>query len=766
MSLSAAAVGAAAVVGQTVLVRELMVSFYGTEPALACALGGWLLFVALGALSAASLLRAVRRPLRPARLAMLAVPLGLYAGFVLARCVRPLLGAGSGAFLSVDAMLVGGAAASLPAAFPVGFFFTCACRVEEGAVPRAGRGIGRVYVWEALGSAAAGGLLSFVLLGRVGPAALLTGAAACVFAAGTFDALLRRERGAALSWIALGTVLCALAVGGGHLVEWHTAQARWRSYSAFELVSRRDSRYQDVELGVRQGEYLLLCNGRKSAQWPDEAAARARAALLLTQHPDPRNVLMIGSGLDGPCQEMLRTSVCSLKLLESDAVVVDLLLSHLAVELRAPLEDPRFRLHLRDARAFLRDGAAGDGLYDLIVVAVGDPTSAAAARYYTVEFFRMLRHALRPGGAVAVCDVTGAENYGRSRPVLDYTGCVYRTLRDVFEHVVVRPGDRFCFFAAGAPGVVTADAEALEGRFDRLGLEPKVLGRALGTLEFPPERTVETLALLEAARPDALLNTDDRPVVFTLFLALQRQYAAGGPRGPEVGADVHTRVRAAGPAWPLRALALGLVAAAALRVLLGRRAAAPAGCALVVLTTGVLGLSAEMLVVYGYQVAFGHVYRDVALIVGLFMGGLAAGGQLAVRLARGRPVGTLALLEVLQAALIATIPAAMGAGVLPPWAFMALAAAAGVLTGAVFPLAARVALAEARDAGTVAGVFDAADHLGGMAGAICVGLLLVPALGLSWTAAMLVGLKVASLGVLAVTAFGGSGARRGGVGAG
>lgn len=757
----ACAVGAAALAGQTVLVRELMVSFYGTELALACALSCWLLFVAMGALSAASLLRAFAAPLVLARLAVIGLAVGLQGQFALARLVRPLLEAGSGQFLSLRAMLVGAAAAALPAAFPVGFFFAAACRWQEDREAAAARGIGRLYVAEAVGSGAAGALLSFILLGRVGPGALVAGAGGLLLVAMAAHAWRWRERRAALACAALAVAACGVAVAGGPALDRMSAVLRWRTYSTFGLVEARDTRYQHLELGMREGEFVLVRNGRTAGQFPDPAAARRGAALLLTQHPDPRDVLVVGGGLGGLCQQMLTAPIRTLDYVEPDPQVVGLLLSHLPPELREPLTDPRFSIHRQDGRHYVQRSADGRARYDLIVIGVEDPTSAADSRYYTVEFCRLLKRALRPGGVAAFCGITASENYGRSRAVRDYTACIYRTLREAFGTVVVRPGGEFCFFAGDTPGSATSRPAELAARFERLGLGPAALKQGFELVEFPPERTRWAADLLEEARADALLSTDARPVAFTLFLGVQRYYApaAGGRRILSDSQDIFARVRGSGPAWMLLPFAALLVPLAALRLGFGRGPAVPAGCTLAVLTTGVFGLSAEMLIVYGYQVAFGYVYRDIGVIVGLFMLGLAAGGWTSSRWRGGRVIGPLVVLEVLQGALILAMPAAGGALSFSPYAFMCLAPVAGFLTGAPFPLAARASLRHAGDAGAVAGVLDAADHLGAMIGSVCVGLLLVPAVGLARAAAVLALVKGISLAGLILASAGAAPAR-------
>ena len=61
-----------------------------------------------------------------------------------------------------------------------------------------------------------------------------------------------------------------------------------------ELVANRDSKYQNLQLGVSHGQYCLFANGQLAAVFPDDDTHRILAAQLLSQHPRPRRILVIG----------------------------------------------------------------------------------------------------------------------------------------------------------------------------------------------------------------------------------------------------------------------------------------------------------------------------------------------------------------------------------------------------------------------------------------------------------------------------------------
>ena len=111
--LALVAVGLVTLLGQVVLLRELLVASFGSELVALLALAGWLAGTALGAFAGGRLGAASRRQIEVAFL--------LFAGTLilagaLARGLRPLLGAAPGAFLPLPQQLAGLALVLLPVA--------------------------------------------------------------------------------------------------------------------------------------------------------------------------------------------------------------------------------------------------------------------------------------------------------------------------------------------------------------------------------------------------------------------------------------------------------------------------------------------------------------------------------------------------------------------------------------------------------------------------------------------------------------------------
>jgi spermidine synthase len=112
----------------------------------------------------------------------------------------------------------------------------------------------------------------------------------------------------------------------------------------------------------------------------------------------PRRVLIVGGGDGGSLQQVLRyPSVQEAVVCELDQRVVDLSREHFAASFGDPWADPRARLIVRDAFAYL---AENPGQFDVIISDTTDPIGMAE-RLFSDEFYKLMVRALTPTGAAA-----------------------------------------------------------------------------------------------------------------------------------------------------------------------------------------------------------------------------------------------------------------------------------------------------------------------------------------------------------------------------
>jgi spermidine synthase len=731
------AVGAAALLAQAVLLRELLASFLGNELSLGFALAAWLALTAITSAMGGRVVRpaAARRALGAG---LLGAPALLWLALWLTRLARPaglLAGEEPGLFASLRGAFVAlGPACALAgfgyalgaAALRRGRDATAETGPQAATTPISGAAAttaSRAYVAETVGAALAGGVFHFLLAERLTAAWVMT-LAGVLGAVGGAAVLWPRRRSAALL-----AGLAVLAAGAVIAPRLGAAVDRAR-FPGADLVATRPSRYGQLAVTARAGQRAFFHDGVLLFTTEDAEAAEERVHLPLLVHPAPRRLLLVGGGLGGGLAEALKHHPEAIDYVELDPGVIAFAQAHAGAAAIAPLADPRVHLHVGDGRDLLRQRAAA---YDVILVALPEPQSAVLSRFYSRECYLAARRALRPGGLIAVS--TAASDAALDGATARRNAVLWRTLGGVFPAVHAAPGAQAVVWASATP--LPADPDLLARRLRERRLELRRVGPTWLLDRLLPLRVEDYLAAVRAA--GARENRDFTPVAY--FYGLTEALARSAPSAGRAALRLADASRAP---WWLPGLALG---AALLVALVRRRRGAPAFAALAV---GAAGMALQLAVLLVFQAVRGHLYHAVGGLAAAFMVGLAAGGTLGPRLAR-HPRG-LALACVGAAAVGALAPAVFAAAAAWPAAAGALvfllAALVGGAVGASYGPA--VAALAARGAGSRAAARVYALDLGGAAlAALVATLVTIPLFGIVPTAfaaaALCAGAAVANL---------------------
>jgi spermidine synthase len=725
--------GAFSLVFQTVLLREFFTVAAGNELSFAVALASWLFGVGAGSALGGYLNARPRRSDNP--LPWLAAVLCILAPLLLAgvRLLQKLSAATPGTLIPLGRTLWLVSLLTIPFSFFCGFAFPQAAALDAGPGQSARQKMVRAYVWECVGALAAGLLYTFWLVEKSNPALTLAlFSLPLLIAAAWIASRDGKKMVRAVSLLLLAANLFAVLAGGAARFDSWLVRERWLGLSTATWVESRDSRFQNLQLGLSHGQYCLYGNGQLAAVFPDDDAPRILAAQIITQHPLPRRVLIIGSGAGGLAGQLLSYPIEGLTTVEIDRDLHDLIVRHMPGAGKRDLEDPRWRRVVMDGRRFVMDAArsAGDreNRFDIVFLDQPDAWTAQINRYYTREFFLDLRSILVEDGVVAL-RLTSAENYV-SEITSPYTATVYQTLNSIFPAIAVSPGPRIFIAAARERTSVSSDPGLLAERFRRLAPDPAGLQEIYRSL-YPEQKTAFMQKAL-ARYPVETLNTDRRPIAYFLYGRLLG-WTSGSPLA--FAYDFFEKVSFRG-LFQAAALAFALVLACGWR----RRKKGRGGHSLMLAAAsgGFAGMAFEILAVFTFQNLFGHVYQSIGLLVASFMLGLGAGAFMADRwLEKNRPsrAKVLALLAgdqlFIALSALTCLPllhgvarggAGAGQAVLFAWL-----GSAGLLVGAILPLGLH---GPGRGpAASRAGMLNAADYLGGTFGALGTASLLLPLYG-------------------------------------
>ena len=518
-----------------------------------------------------------------------------------------------------------------------------------------------------------------------------------------------------------------------------------------QVALARDTPFHNIAV-LRQGDQVtLFTNGLWLFTLPDPATAESAVHPALLQRPRPERVLLIGGGLAGHAAEALKhPTIEAVDYVEQDPELIERTRGFLSPAVRESLRDPRLTTHHEDLATFLGRGAGryDVGRYDVVLMNVGDPINAQMNRFFTVEMFRRIEERLGPGGILSFSVPGGGDVIGPAHA--RYLSSMRRTLGEVFAEVAVVPGERAGFLVAREAGSLVLDPGVLAERLRDRGLDLAHLREETLADLLSPWRLEYARSVLGEMGPGGV-NRQFSPICYLHELRLW-------------AAQWHPRLeRLLGAAAAIRPVTLsaGLGVVGALVVLffwIGRpRYRAAVGAS--VLIQGAVGMVIQVVLILTFQILAGFAYLQLALIIALFMAGLAVGTLVVAAAGRWQERRRVfRAFAVVQAGVTAApvllllffSPAAAGLReVISPagasWLFSGMSLLAGTLGGAHFSLAALASAAAGGRLERAGGKLYALDLAGAAGGAFVTGLVVLPVYGVPST---LVILSLASLACL------------------
>ncbi len=727
-------IGFSAVIGQIVLMRELIVVFNGNEISLGIMLATWLFWIATGS-SLSSRLALGRNDARRA-VAALECVLGivLLPTIWALRASRTFFHPVPGELVGPIPMLLTSLACLSLFCGVAGSLFVVATRMYEQECAVSARvATSTAYLLEAAGSAFGGILASIVLLRFLESFQIATVVAflnLCMAPVLLFR-MNRKQLGAEAVVAALVATL--FLVYAAPSLDRSAQEHLWRG---FRLVGSRDSIYGNLATIETGNIRSIYDNGAILVSAPDDNAAEEAVHYALLEHPAPRYLLMIGGGVNGSIAQALKhPTVERIDYVELDPAIIDIAQRFFPVQSAPVVSDPRVHVHYADGRHYLKTTGA---TFDVIILNVPEPQTAQLNRFYTAEFFRSARDHLASGGLFAL-QLRSSEDY-ISPDLAEFLRCIHRTLQGVFPYIVAVPGETIHFFAATRPDVLTDNPQTLTARLQVRNLNTKYVREYFIPFRMMPDRMEQ---VREQLRPlnSTPVNRDFEPIAYYFDVVLwSTQFKSGHSRWFRAAAhvaftDVFDSVLVV--SW-LVAVLIAIVPAR------HRRARSAAACC--VAATGFTVMALQIVLLLAFQSIYGYVYHQLAILVAMCMAGIAFGSWLGIRRIRSSnrpPYRTIATTQVLLAfsavsltfviSLLSKVSGMATTWLAAQFVFPALAAMCGMLGGYQFPIATEIYLHDS-SGGSRLGTLYAIDLLGGCLGALVLSSYLIPVFGFWKTA--------------------------------
>ncbi len=681
ISLVVITTGISSVVTQLLVIREFLSQFNGNEFVVALILFNWLLLGGIGTMLAKMAGKGASTG-RLSGLSLLLVALSPLELFAI-RELRAIFFL-HGTSVGFYPTLSYTLLTIVPYCLVLGFALPYSLTVAEKLIPNYPGT--RIYITDNIGDVTGGALFSFILVIFLKPFQAIFFANLPLLIA-AFLLMPRPKRQHAVFMTAIAASLAALIFG--LFIERPSLAPREGKLAYYE-----ESRYGRIEVHQAHEQYTLFLDGVPLFSSQNLTLAEETVHYPLSQLDTVDEILII-SAEGGIMKEIGKYQPKRVDYVEIDPRITE-------VQFRFDLlkKIPALNIIHQDGRAFLKKT---EKTYNAILSNLPEPDTFKLNRFYTDRFYELAKKHLAPDG-ILLFSVDGIDNY-LSDAQRQKISSLYQTAKNQFKHILMLPGERIFFLCRDKP---------LNPNIPKLLAKKGIKTTYIKGYFYGNITKTRIERLSQEVMTDAPVNRDYAPnMIRIMFSEWFTQYASS----------------------PALFIALVIVLCGIYFIIITREE-------FVLFSTGCLTMGSETLVIFAFQIFFGYIYYQIGLIVTVFLAGLLPGAFFGERLRkRGRQVliFTDAILIALMLFFIASIY--LFGDRLPQGSFLVFGFAVAIACGCQFPVALYL-----RGSGQSAAIQSfSADLIGAAAGTLISSVLLIPYVGILWTALALAGIKIASL---------------------
>lgn len=730
-------IGSSGLIAQALILRELLISFYGNELTLGLVLANWLIAEALGVFTIGRLIDRVKNKINIFVILEIAFSLSLPFSIYYCRIFKSFLGIPFGESIGLLTIFTSSFFITLPVSFCHGALFSVSSKIYSLYTKENSEGsIGKVYTWESIGTIMGGLVFTYFLipfLNSFQVAFLMSLVNFCITIA--FFKLMGNKLLKYLTLLVTGTFVFFTIFGGVRYINELSIKKQWKNLSVLEY---RNSVYGNVTLTEQKSQYTLFYNGSPiiTAPYPDITFVEEFANFPLLFHSAPKNILIIGSGAGGLMHEVLKYPIKSLDYAELDPLIINTLKKYPISLTQSELNDPRVNIINLDGRYFLRDTKNS---YDIILLGLSKPSDLSTNRLFTEEFFALAKKRINKDGILALW-LPGSLTY-LSQELKDLNSCILNSLKSIYSFVRIIPGDYNIYLSSDSKDIIELGSSQIAERIRQRSISTNIL--IPDYLNYRLDKQWLNWFIKNSKDAKAEKNRDLRPfAVFEMLIFWNKQYSPFLAQALSALGNLKLSL--------ILIFILMLTVTISL-VFYRKQLFSKAAVAFSIFTTGFFGMLVSLILVFSYQVFYGYLYYKIGLLVSIFMAGIAFGSLCITRKLKGIKDSYRLLIIFESAILIFTFFLGLifskFSGLLynAENVFLALFFISGILMGLEFPLAAKICLSRKEEAGKVSGLLYAADLFGGWFAGIFTGIIFLPVLGLFNTCLIIVILKISSI---------------------
>ena len=743
--------GLSGITAQIVLLRELLVSFLGNELTLGVILANWLLLVAIGSFLIGKSVEKVDRKIEIFVVFQLVLSLAFPFAIFLCRIFKNILLTTPGEALGFAPIWYSSFIILFPVTLPYGALFTYGCKLYSQYARDEASSVGKVYLFETIGSIIGGLLLTFLLIQYLNSfeIAFIISLMNPLIAAFLLPPIPKsrffsfRNILFSVSIFIVLFFVYLLLTPSAKKIDSFSINSQWRNLN---VIHNENSIYGNITVTQRGEQFTFYNDGVPSitTPMPDIASIEDFVHFPMLFHKKPESVLILSGGAGGMIHEILKYPVTHVDYVELDPLLLKLVQRFSTPLTQSELSDQRVKIHYQDSRLFTQ--RTGER-FDIIFIGLSAPQALQTNRLFSLEFFSTAKRKLNPHG-ILVLSLPGSLTY-ISPELRDLNGCILDTLKSVFGSVRIIPGDVNLYLASDSNLLDLLTPKEIAERLEERKIQTSLIKK--NYIEYRlHERWLQWYwKSMEGRRIH--INSDFRPmgVFFNLsyWNALFSPYLTGIFKWFEGFHLTFTIIKII--------LITIILSIFFIKMPQHSRHAVTYS----IFTTGLTGMIFSLALIFTFQTFYGYLYHQIGLLVAVFMAGIASGSFFITNRFDRMKNDSLLFLNTEIAIILFSI--------LFPFVFLmpsqylenrivylilygavlVMSFLSGMFTGIQFPLAVKIYLdnpSRKGKLGQTAGLLYGADLFGGFFGGLLGGVFLLPLLGLKETCFIMAMLKISS----------------------
>ncbi len=610
--------GVISVTAQIIFIRELMIIFGGNELSIGITLCSWLLGTAAGSFVFSKAFTSERKIKLTVSIIFILLAIILPLTLIFIRSIKNILNIQTGELVGIFSIAGLSLLFLLPFCFLSGALFPALSKLfhyltEQGRE----RSVGRVYILEGAGAFLGGLLLNFFLIKHLLNFQISFLICFLCLLSALFILFLKKRTLYQISIIIIFSFtyfICLFPFSDR--LEKFSEKLLWKNY---KILESKNTVYGNIVVLEESNQRNFYENGIFLFSSSDIMSAEESVHFALIEHPEPKSILLMGGGINGGIYQAVKhKSIKEIDYIELDPAIIELGRKYLSKEDLPPKSYKNINIHNVDGRYFVKKCRKK---YDCIIANFPDPSNALINRFYTIEFFREISKILNDGGIFSF-KLTSSENY-INNTLAQFFGTIDKTLKKVFEDIIIIPGSTMTYIASNQKGIITDNPDILIKRLKERAINTMYVSEFYLPFRMSKERTEYAASVISSVSKSEL-NKDFRPVGYYYNIVLWSTYSS------EKIKNIFNLI------YNLKYKEIFIFFILMLFCLpflfLKKKKS-------IVTASYIAGFSViclEVMLILGFQILYGYIYSKITIIIASFMGGLALGGWTALKIIKDK----------------------------------------------------------------------------------------------------------------------------------